>query len=88
MRTPEDYDTGFVCKACGQWYADKDVKHWDTKWTEPEADGEQSLRELIHECPLCGEVRTYVPNECALRGIWLKKPRGEDNLARQQASFR
>ena len=28
MRTPEDYDTGFVCKACGQWYADKDVKRW------------------------------------------------------------
>src|SRR5215471_5264289 len=34
--TTEDYDTGFVCKACGQWFADKDVKHWDTKWTEPD----------------------------------------------------
>jgi hypothetical protein len=69
MQTPEDYDTGFICKACGKWFADKDTKHWDTKWTEPDADGEPHLLELINECPLCGEVRSYVPNECVFRGI-------------------
>jgi hypothetical protein len=74
MRTPEDYDTGFVCKACGNWFADKDVEHWDTKWTEPDANGERSLLEIIHKCPLCGEVRSYVPNESVFRGIWLGKP--------------
>ena len=62
-------DTGFICKACGQWFGDKDVKHWDTKWTEPDANGEQWLLELIHECPLCGAVRSYVPEECIFRGM-------------------
>lgn len=74
MRETEDYDTGFVCKACGDWFADKDVKEWDTKWTEPDEEGERWLTELTHKCPLCGEVRSYVPNECVLRGIWLGKP--------------
>ena len=74
MRNEEYDDTGFVCKACGKWFADKDVKHWDTKWTEPDATGERSLVELSHECPLCGEVRSYVPNESVFRGIWLGKP--------------
>ena len=35
MWAPEDYDIGFVFKACGRWFADKDLKHWHTKWTEP-----------------------------------------------------
>ncbi len=74
MWAPEDYDTGFVCEACGKWYADNDVKHWDTKWSEPDANGEPWLLEIIHWCPLCGERRSYVPNETVLRGQWLGKP--------------
>jgi hypothetical protein len=74
IRPPEDYDLGFVCKACGGWFADKDVKTWDTKWSEPDAKGERSLLEITHRCPLCGEVRSYVPNESMLRGMWLGTP--------------
>jgi len=73
MRIAEDYDSGFVRKACGRVYADKDVKQWDTKWTKPDTDGERRLLEIIHKCPLCGEVRCYVPNESTLRGLWLGK---------------
>ena len=73
MRAPEDYDTGFVCKACGKWFAAMDVKKWDTRWTESDANGERTLLELIHECPLCGETRSYVPNETVLQGLWLGK---------------
>ena len=58
MWAPEDHDTGFICKACGRWFADKDVRQWNTKWTEPDADGERWLLEIIHKWPLCGEVRT------------------------------
>jgi hypothetical protein len=74
MRASEDYDMGFVCKACNKWFADKDVKKWDTKWSEPDADGERWLIEIIQTCPWCGEARIYVPNESILRGIWLGKP--------------
>jgi len=62
-------DTGFVCKACRKWFADKDVKQWDTKWSEPDASGERWLLQLIHECPLCGETGSYFPNESVLRGL-------------------
>jgi hypothetical protein len=26
MGTPEDLDTGFICKACGRFYADKEIE--------------------------------------------------------------
>jgi hypothetical protein len=42
VRTVDDYDTGFVCKACGKWFADGDVNRWDTRWTE--ADPEENER--------------------------------------------
>ena len=74
MRDPEDCDAGFICKACGQWFADKDVMHWNTKWSEPDVHGERWLLELIHECSVCGEVRSYIPTESVFRGIWLGKP--------------
>ncbi|HEY1183873.1 MAG TPA: hypothetical protein VGE89_06795 [Bryobacteraceae bacterium] len=74
VRAPEDYDLGFVCKACGSWFNHEDTKEWDTKWSEPDAEGERWPLELIFRCPLCGEVRSYVPNETVLRGIWLGKP--------------
>jgi len=73
MQVPEDDDLGFVCKACGAFYADSDVEWWDTKWSEPDADGERSLLQIIHKCPLCGEVRSYVPNEATFRWAWLGK---------------
>jgi hypothetical protein len=65
MGPPPDFETGFVCKACGKFYTDREVKEWDTKWGEP--DGERWLLEIIHKCPLCGEVRSYVPNESTFR---------------------
>jgi hypothetical protein len=69
---PSDDDTGFVCKACGIWFADHDVKEWDTKWADSSADAEPELLAIIHKCPLCCELRTYVPNECILRGQWFE----------------
>jgi hypothetical protein len=65
MRLPEDDDTGFVCKACGRFYADKEVEQWDTRWTDPDSEGERRLLEIIHKCPLCSEIRSYVPNEAS-----------------------
>ena len=62
-------DIGFVCKACGRFYADQDVKWWDTKWSEADNEGERTLLEIIHKCPLCGEIRTYVPSESTFRGL-------------------
>jgi hypothetical protein len=47
MREPADYDSGFVCKTCGRFYADKDVKQWNTKWTAPAEDSERTLVEIV-----------------------------------------
>jgi hypothetical protein len=74
VRTVDDYDTGFVCKACRKWFADGDVKRWDTRWTEADAAGERTLIEILNECPLCGQMRGYVPSESVFRGVWLGKP--------------
>jgi hypothetical protein len=73
MKTPEIPDTGFICKACGKFYADMEVEQWHTRWTARDGQGEQTLLEIIHKCPLCGEVRSYHPNESAFRGYG---PRG------------
>lgn len=72
MCGPEDYQMGFVCKACGSWFAFKSVKDWDTNWCEQYED--RWPTEGTQKCPLCGEVRSYLPNECVLRGMWLGKP--------------
>jgi hypothetical protein len=63
MGESDRHDTGFVCKACRRFYADRDVKQWNTKWTEPAEDGETTLLEIIHECPLCGATCSYEPND-------------------------
>jgi hypothetical protein len=60
-----DDDLGFVCKACGKFYTTAAVKDWDTRWETHAA--EKVLAEIIHRCPLCQEVRGYVPNESVLR---------------------
>ncbi len=67
MEASPDDGSGFVCKACGRFFSDQEVKEWDTKWGEPDADGERWLLEIIHKCPLCGEVGSYVPNESTTR---------------------
>ena len=69
MGEPDRHDVGFVCKACGRLYADKDVKHWDGTWTGPAEDGERTLIEIIHQCPSCGDTYSYVPNEATFRGL-------------------
>jgi len=73
VREPADYDTGFVCKTCGRFYADKDVKQWSTKWTAPAEGSERTLVEIVHQCPLCGATCSHAPNEGTLRGLWQGK---------------
>jgi hypothetical protein len=68
MAQPRDDDAGFVCEACGRWFADKDVKAWNTAWSEPDANGEKTLIQIMQKCPVCGEIRSYDPNESVLRG--------------------
>jgi hypothetical protein len=67
-----DWDTGFVCKACGKFFTDSESKNRDTKWKD--IKGEPWLVEIIDECPLCGETRNYDPNELTMRGTALGKP--------------
>jgi len=66
-RAAEDYDTGFVCNAYGQWFADKDVRRWDTKWTEPDDQGDRSVLEIRHECPVWGGPKLR-PNRVPFEG--------------------
>ncbi len=66
VQVPDD-DPGFICKACGRFFTYKEVKQWDTKWTERESDGERTLLEMIYKCPFCGEIRSYIPNESTFR---------------------
>ena len=54
-------DPGFVRKARHRFFAHSDVKHWSTKWETQ--NGEDNLVKLIFECPHCGQVREYIPNE-------------------------
>ena len=60
-----DNDVWFVCKICGRFHTDAEVTEWDTKWTM--RDGENSIAEIIHRCPLCGEFSSYKPNEAKFR---------------------
>jgi hypothetical protein len=60
-----DDDAGFVCKACGHFFADFEVREWDTKWESRE--GQDALVRITHRCPLCGEVVSYTPNEGTFR---------------------
>lgn len=60
-----DDDLGFVCKACHSFYTDVQVKEWDTKWAI--RNGEKWLSEIIQRRPLCGETRSYAPNEPVFR---------------------
>ena len=61
----DDNDLAFICKTCHQFYTDSEVKAWDTKWEV--RNGEKWLPQIIHKCPLCGEIRSYVPNESVFR---------------------
>jgi hypothetical protein len=61
---PRD-DTGFICKACHRFFADSEVKEWETKW-EP-SQGEDRLVEITHRCPFCGSIQSYIPNEAIFR---------------------
>jgi len=72
--TPDGDDSGFICKACRRFYADQEVKRWDTKWITVDGDPEPTLAEIIHECPLCGEVRSYHPNESTFRKLAADTP--------------
>jgi hypothetical protein len=58
-------DLGFVCKGCHKFHTDSEVKEWDTKWEI--RNGERWLAEMVHKCPLCGETRSYEPDESVFR---------------------
>lgn len=45
------------CKDCGRFFANSEIMHWDTKWEARQ--GEDSLVELIAECPHCGKTHAY-----------------------------
>lgn len=60
-----DDTTGFICKACGRFFSNAEIKTWDTKWGL--IGGEEWPLELIATCPWCGEVRSYEPNESRFR---------------------
>jgi hypothetical protein len=70
MREAEDHDTGFVCKGCGGWFADRDVKEWDTKWAEPDEDGERWLTEPIHKCPIAAPKPGLLCSTAAAITTW------------------
>ena len=58
-------DIGYVCRFCGRFHSDAEVKEWETRWEE--RNGEKWLVEIAQKCPYCGEISRYEPNEAKVR---------------------
>lgn len=58
-------DLGFICKVCGRFHTDCQVKEWDTKWEI--RNGERWLNEIVQRCPFCGKTSSYQPSDAKFR---------------------